>query len=255
MAGGGWLKLHRNRGEALALLLRHPHALALLTLLATRARYKAGKDPGSGIELQVGEALTGRGDAALIDATPKQYRVCKDQLIRWGFVVTSRATKGATWGTVLKITDTAIYEIVPSVQGHVEGRLGATWGPTEGHEIKPLDHLQITTAPGGVIDEGTDKIKEYVRLAACCGKVKNPSGLERYLQKNGGLTDSHLAQLANWKQGDALPAEKRQKLEDYKIILAGQNDFLASKYAWPGEEWADFRRRISGELTRLLQAN
>lgn len=134
----GWIKLHRKKHERLALLLRHPRALALLTLLALRARFRAGLDPATGLELQIGEALTGRGDADLIGASPRQYRVCKDQLIKWGFVTTSRATKGATWGTVLKIVDTSVYEIVQLDDDHVSGQvndnLATSKGPPDDHE-------------------------------------------------------------------------------------------------------------------------
>lgn len=258
MAAGGWLKLYRDRREALELLLLHPIALALLTLLAVRARYSAGRDPGSGIELLVGEALTGRGDAAEIGASPKQYRVARDQLIKWGFVAMGRATSRAMWGTVLKITDTAIYEIVPLVDGQAEGQAegqgGAKKGPRKGHESKKIDqidHHHPPTPPGEQqMVAGDGQIKEYVRLAEINGQAKNPVGLERHLLKNG-LTESHISQLASWRRdgGDDLPPQAK----DYRSILAGKDpgERLAAKYAWPGESWPDFKARIKGELTRL----
>jgi len=167
----GWIKFHRRR-EALDLLLRHPFALALLTLLAVRARYSAGRDPRTGIELQVGEALTGRGDAETIGASPKQYRVARDQLIKWGFVAMVRATSRAMWGTALKITDTAIYEIVPLVEGQAEGQAegqgGAKEGPRRGHEhrtIEQIEHLppippqgEMAEAENVFFDEKSKKI-------------------------------------------------------------------------------------------------
>lgn len=253
MAGGGWLKLHRDRWEALELLLRHPFALALLTLLAVRARYSAGRDPGSGVELLVGEALTGRGDAAKIGASPKQYRVARDQLIKWGFVAMVRATSRAMWGTALKITDTAIYEIVPLAEGQAEGQEGAKEGPRRGHESKKIDqidHHPPTPPEGEQVVVGDGQIKEYVRLAEMNGQAKNPVGLERHLLKNG-LTESHISQLASWRRdgGDDLPPQAK----DYRSILAGKDpgERLAAKYAWPGESWPDFKARIKGELTRL----
>jgi hypothetical protein len=132
---GGWLKLYRER-PGLDLILRHPHALALLTLVATRARYKSGRDPVSGVELQVGEALTGRGDSEKIGASPKQYRVAREQLIRWGFVTISMATSGATRGTVIKLTNTCIYEVLPILSGQQADQLQATPRPPAIHESR-----------------------------------------------------------------------------------------------------------------------
>lgn len=247
-----WLKLHRDRWEALELLLRHPIALALLTLLAVRARYSAGRDPGSGVELLVGEALTGRGDAMKIGASPKQYRVARDQLIKWGFVAMVRATSRAMWGTALKITDAGIYEIIPLVEGQAEGQGRAKEGPRKGHENKKIDQIDHhpPTPPGEEqVVAGAGHIKEYVRLAEINGQAKNPAGLERHLLKNG-LKESHIAQLSSWRRdgGDDLPPLAK----DYRAILAGKDPGeLAAKYAWPGESWPDFKARIKGELTRL----
>lgn len=259
MAAGGWLKLYRDRREALELLLRHPIALALLTLLAVRARYSAGRDPGSGVELLVGEALTGRGDATEIGASPKQYRVARDQLIKWGFVAMGRATSRAMWGTVLKVTDTGIYEITPLIggqaEGQAEGQEGVKEGPRKGHESKKIDqidHHHPPTPPGEqeVVAGDGQIIKEYVRLAEKNGQAKNPAGLERHLLKNG-LSLAHIAQLSSWLRdgGDDLPPLAK----DYRSILAGKDpgERLAAKYAWPGESWPDFKARIKSELTRL----
>lgn len=258
-----WLKFHRDRMDGLELLLRHPFALALLTMLAARARYSAGRDPGSGVELQVGEALTGRGDSVKIGASPKQYRVARDQLIKWGFVAMVRATSRAMWGTVLKITDTAIYEIVPLVEGQaegqaegqVEGQGGAKEGPRRGHESKKIDqidHHHPPPPPGEQeVVAGAGQIKEYVRLAEINGQAKNPAGLERHLLKNG-LSESHIAQLAAWRREDG-EDDFPSKTKDYRAILAGRDpgERLAAQYAWPGESWLDFKARIKGELTRL----
>jgi hypothetical protein len=146
----GWIRLHR--GEALDLLLRHPKAFALLSLIAKRARYKPGRDLISGVELQVGEALTGRGDMVLISSTPKEYRVAKDQLIKWGFMATSKATSGATWGTVVKLTNTCPYEVIPFLEGQEKGKMeghhGATLGPPEGHEQRTKDNKELKTTTG-----------------------------------------------------------------------------------------------------------
>lgn len=253
-----WIKLHRNRREALELLLRHPFALALMTLLAVRARYSAGRDPGSGVELLVGEALTGRGDATAIGASPKQYRVARDQLIKWGFVATVRATSRAMWGTALKITDTAIYEIAPLVEGQAEGQAegqgGAKEGPRKGHESKKIDqidhHPPTPLGEQQVVAGGEEQIREYVLLAAEHDQAKNPAGLEMYLLKNG-LAESHIAQLAAWRRDGG--GDSSSKAKDYRAILAGRDpgECLAAQYAWPGESWSDFKARIKGELTRL----
>lgn len=136
---GGWLKLYRN-GEKIYLLLRHPIAHALLTLIAIRTRYQEGGiDPRSGDSLNIGEALVGRGDSEKIGATPKQYRVALDQLCRWKIVAILRATSGANGGTIVKIIDSSIYEVVPlpngQLKGHLEGQYGAIY----------IDHIEKTS--------------------------------------------------------------------------------------------------------------
>ena len=194
----GWLKLHRGREDALALLLRHPHALALLTLLATRARYSPGRDPASGVELQLGEALTGRGDAALIAATPKQYRVCKDQLVKWGFVAISKATKGATWGTVLKLTESSIYEVVPLGKGHQEGHAGARIGPGLGHESRTVEQIDNHPSPTPLRSSRSSEMEELAEKVLLNElkkgrKIKNLQGYKNSiaarLEIQGGLTE------------------------------------------------------------------
>ncbi|MGV1099185.1 hypothetical protein ACUUL3_07195 [Thiovibrio sp. JS02] len=189
----GWLKLHRGRTEALALLLQHPYALALLTLLATRARFSEGRDPASGVELHVGEALTGRGDAAAIGATPKQYRVARDQLIKWGFVAMVGATTRAMWGTALKITDSGIYEIVPidkgQAEGQAKGQAGAKQGPSRGHESRTVEQIDLPpptpSVPGGVDDEKTQKISQLTDkiVAEAIKKGREIKNIDRYRER------------------------------------------------------------------------
>lgn len=196
----GWIKLHRGNADRLALLLRHPRALALLTLLALRARFRAGLDPATGLELKVGEALTGRGDADLIGASPRQYRVCKDQLIKWGFVATSRATKGATWGTVLKIVDSSVYEIVQLDDDHVSGQvndnLATSKGPPDDHEHRRYRRCRSEeepppTTPGELpagAGPGGGKVDDFKDLAAKLADLEIKNGkkirhLEAYQAK------------------------------------------------------------------------
>lgn len=256
---GGWLKLHRGRGEALALLLRHPHALALLTLLATRARFSAGLDPATGIELQVGEALTGRGDAAAIGATPKQYRVCKDQLMKWGFVATSRATKGATWGTVLRLTESAIYEVVPLNKGHQDGRqeghAGATWGPPEGHEHRTKEHKEQETTPddeqGGGGDAQDKEIQDYILLVLAreAMKADNPGsyregGLKRLKSQGWRLLDRDQADLAAART-------KAEEIKKYELLKTGGGQIAApdTPQQISSATWDEARSLIQGKLS------
>jgi len=254
MSGGGWLKLHR-RGEALALLLRHPHALSLLTLLATRARFSAGRDPGSGVELQVGEALTGRGDAAAIGATPRQYRVCKDQLIRWGFVTTSMATKGATWGTVLKLTDSAIYEVVPLDKGHLEGQVeghaGATWGPPGGHESKTVQHIDPFPPPPQMEEE----VEEYVWLADQRGRVKNRQGLKRHILSRGGLTQDERRELQEWKDAKAAKEKKAREAQALAARLAAEKQNRKDEVERAWNEFQALSKPIQAKVINNFRAD
>lgn len=232
---GGWLKLHRSRGEALALLLRHPHALALMTLLATRARFSSGRDPLSGVELQVGEALTGRGDAAAIGATHKQYRVARDQLLKWGFVAMVAATTRAMWGTALKITESAIYEIVPlnkgQAEGQAEGQAGAKQGPSRGHESKTIE--QNRTIPplpplGGQVEvalnEKTKRIEHLAEKAVSDAmkkgnEIKNIRNYKKKVAENLGLLGNDELEKMTQKQGDDGAAAGLREVERTRNYL------------------------------------
>lgn len=249
---GGWLKLHRGRGEALALLLRHPFALALLTLLATRARYSPGRDAASGVELQIGEALTGRSDAAAIGATPRQYRVCKDQLIRWGFVTTSMPTKGATWGTVLKLTDSAIYEVVPLNKGHLEGQVeghaGATWGPPGGHESKTVE--QIDHLPQA------EEVGEYVLLAELRGLViKNKPGLIKHILSRGGLSGEERRQLHEWRDAEAAKEKKAGEEQALAARLAAEEQVREEEIKRAWTEFQALSRPIQDKVIHKFRAH
>jgi len=52
------------------------------------------------------------------------------------------------------------------------------------------------------------------------------------------------------KEG-VLETPKKEKEKDYKTILSGRGNHLADKYAWPGEDWDTFKRRINTELTEI----
>jgi len=84
------------------LLKDHP-ALALVTLIARRARWSKSKH--NDIQLEPGEALI--GDYETIGLTERKYRTAKTTLQTTG-IATFRATNR---GTVAKLTDTSVYDI------------------------------------------------------------------------------------------------------------------------------------------------
>ncbi|MHB8149194.1 MAG: hypothetical protein ACYDIB_03430 [Desulfobulbia bacterium] len=133
----------------------------------------------------------------MIAATPKQYRVCKDQLVKWGFVATSKATKGATWGTVLKLTESSIYEVVPldkgHQEGHQEGHAGATQGPGLGHESRTVEQID-NHPPTSLLGEQVEELAEKVLISELKKgrKIKNLQGYKNSiaarLEIQGGLS-------------------------------------------------------------------
>jgi hypothetical protein len=102
-----------NRGEELNNLIRDHKALALLMLIASRARYANSKWLDG---LKIGQALIGDWEAAAL--TRGQYRAALKRLIKKGYVtaVGKRSLKEGKCGTIATITDDRIFSITGSMQ-------------------------------------------------------------------------------------------------------------------------------------------
>jgi len=104
----GFIKAMRTP-DGLTLVRDCPLALAVLYLAARRAKWNNAPD-GSG--LRRGEALM--GDIGNLGMTRKQYRVCLDNLRKRGYIETRKATRG----TVVRITNAAIFDIGGATSGN-----------------------------------------------------------------------------------------------------------------------------------------
>lgn len=96
----GFLKLVRSE-ESLE-LIKDPHAFALLTLIAWRARRSAGFNID---DLQPGEAMI--GDYASCGLTRQEYRTALQKLVKWQFVTTQATSKG----TVARLMNACVWDI------------------------------------------------------------------------------------------------------------------------------------------------
>lgn len=103
----GFIKAMRTP-DGLTLVRDCPLALAVLYLAARRAKWNNAPD-GSG--LRRGEALM--GDIGNLGMTRKQYRGCLDNLRKRGYIETRKATRG----TVVRITNAAIFDIGGATSG------------------------------------------------------------------------------------------------------------------------------------------
>lgn len=101
------------RGEELNNLIRDPKALALLMLIASRARYANSKWLDG---LKIGQALIGDWEAAGL--TRGQYRAALKRLIKKGYVtaVGKRSLKEGKCGTIATITNDRIFSITGPIQ-------------------------------------------------------------------------------------------------------------------------------------------
>lgn len=96
----GFIKMIRS--EETVELIKHPKELALLTLIAHRAKRTACF---SAIGLSPGEALV--GDYKSCGLSERQYRTAKSNLKKWGLAT----FKGTSKGTIAKLTNSAVYDI------------------------------------------------------------------------------------------------------------------------------------------------
>lgn len=123
----GWVAA--TRGDEPLLLIEHsPFAYLLATVIALRARWRAGLNPH---DLQVGEAFL--GDHAKCGMTRQQYRTALKQLVRYKYI-TIKPTK---LGTIAKLEDSRLYNISFSENNHQDN-----------HELtkgQPSANQQLTT--------------------------------------------------------------------------------------------------------------
>lgn len=96
----GFIKLVRDSN--IEELLKYPHAYALLTLIALRA--KRANDIGFN-NLEIGKCYI--GDCKTIGASPRQYRTAKKRLSICGLAT----FKGTNKGTIAKLTNTRVFDV------------------------------------------------------------------------------------------------------------------------------------------------
>ncbi|HEY3756232.1 MAG TPA: hypothetical protein VGL42_08790 [Opitutaceae bacterium] len=100
----GFVKLQRTRETDE--LLRDRNAMALLTLIAIRARFTNGPDPINGLEF--GEAQI--GDFEECGLSRKEYRCALKRLVHRWKLISARTIDGE--GTIAKILDSRVFSLI-----------------------------------------------------------------------------------------------------------------------------------------------
>ncbi|OGV67757.1 MAG: hypothetical protein A2283_12415 [Lentisphaerae bacterium RIFOXYA12_FULL_48_11] len=154
----GYFKFMRS--EATRDLLKDPKALALLALIAYRAKWTAGP---SIHKLEQGQAFIGDFHECGLK-TQKEYRMAKRRLTRYELV----AFHGTNKGTVATLLNTDVFDILGDRRGVQEGNLGASQGQTRGN--------QGATNEDGRRREKTEKPKAKIRRINIqdYADIKNP---------------------------------------------------------------------------------
>jgi len=165
------------------------------------------------------------------------YRIARSKLTKELPILTTktdtiyRQMRGLTDAGLLEVTQLGAVTLVRITEKGASwnrdlGKIseGSEKNPSDPSEKNPTYHNTITnhiTTPlspqqgddGGVVTaEG--KIREYVLLAEKHGAAKNPAGLALHLQRQGGLNEFHLAQLAAWRQKEARKWQDCTKAKD-----------------------------------------
>ena len=147
---GSWFKASRTR-DALELIRANPNAFALAAIIAQRARWADGFDADG---LGLGEALM--GDYADCGMTRQQYRTALAQLVKWRFATTRTTTRG----TVAKLADTRLFEIVPATFNRLGNQRPTSEQPTGNQrtttniEHKNIEALRTREREGGALSRG-----------------------------------------------------------------------------------------------------
>lgn len=129
-----YIKLIRGE-KAEWLIENYPKAFLLLTLIALRAR----RTTGGNLDCKIGEALIGDYKKSGL-STEKEYRCAKKILEKFNF----GAFKGATNGTVARLTSKEIFDIneeMGRTEGQARGGRGATNKNERMKEYTPLTPL------------------------------------------------------------------------------------------------------------------
>jgi hypothetical protein len=120
----GFIKFIRS--DDAAELLKHPNELALLALIALRARRRCSSF--AAVELQPGEALV--GDYAACGISRQSYRTALSRLEKWGFLAIRPTTKG----TVAKIIKSTVFDINADESNHQINQQPTINQPTANHQ-------------------------------------------------------------------------------------------------------------------------
>jgi len=106
------MTLFIRRGEETEYLLRDPKAFALLSLIASRARYNDSKRLDG---LKKGESLI--GDCEAVGLTRGQYRAALKRLLAHGYITTRvvRSVRNGGLGTIATLANDSIFLINPDI--------------------------------------------------------------------------------------------------------------------------------------------
>ena len=131
-----WYKAVRSP-DALELIRANPNAYALAAVIAHRARYREGFNADG---LGVGDALI--GDFKNCGLQRQEYRTALAQLIKWRFVTTKPTNKG----TIARLIDTRLFEIIPIKDNHQKNQRLTIEQPTANHRATTNIELENVRA-------------------------------------------------------------------------------------------------------------
>jgi hypothetical protein len=119
-----WFKAVRS-ADALELIRANPNAYTLAAVIAYRARYRKGFDADG---LGLGDAML--GDYENCGMTRQQHRTALAQLVKWKFATAKATNKG----TIARLIDTRLFEIIPLEDNHQSNHRPTTEQPTANHQ-------------------------------------------------------------------------------------------------------------------------
>jgi len=151
-----WFKAVRST-DALELIRANPNAYALAAVIAHRARYREGFNADG---LEVGDALI--GDFKSCGLQRQEYRTALAQLIKWRFATTKPTSKG----TIARLIDTRLFEIIPIKDNHQKNQRLTIEQPTANHRATTNIELENVRA-----------VKSVEKVSLLKSKIPAESGI------------------------------------------------------------------------------
>jgi hypothetical protein len=199
-----------RRSPVLAEIVADRSALALLTLIASRARWHTGPNQHN---LAVGEALI--GDYKALRFSRWEYRGALDRLEhKWNQITTHRSNHG----TIAKLTESAIFDLANTKQTHLS------------HKKPPPE------APPDFIGE-SQKNRQQNRHPTATRTAIQPPLTNKEIRKEGNNDDGKAL-------GSSLAGEQPAEQESSSFL---ENNNPQNKKAW--EQFAKYCRGKGGQPT------